>query len=168
MIKTTDRHAFFYTEWPSNFWKTDFEWECFGERRRFFCTEQAFMWAKAKTFGDDETAEAILSERSDPMTVKSLGRMVKNYDDAKWDEVRYGYMYQVNKARFEQDPKLRRKILDPKYAGLTFVEASPSDRIWGVGMRQDDPAIADPANWKGRNLLGRAITQVRDELAAGK
>ena len=63
---------------------------------------------------------------------------------------------------------LREKLLDPKFDGKTFVEASPYDRIWGVGLAQDDPAIDDERNWKGRNLLGKAITEVRDILSAGK
>ena len=50
MIKLTDKHAFFYTEWPSNFWRTKFTWKAFGEEHEFFCTEHAFMWAKAKIF----------------------------------------------------------------------------------------------------------------------
>ena len=53
MIKITDKYAFFYTEWPSNFMKTSFIWEAFGEKHKFFCTEQAFIWAKAKYFNDE-------------------------------------------------------------------------------------------------------------------
>ena len=58
-MKITDKYIFFYTEWPSNFKSTSFEWEAFGEKHKFFCTEQAFMWAKAKYFGDKDIADRI-------------------------------------------------------------------------------------------------------------
>lgn len=76
MIKITDKHAFFYTEWPSNFYHTQFTWEAFGEKHEFFCTEQAFMWAKAMYFNDKETAVKILAEKTSPMLCKQLGRLV--------------------------------------------------------------------------------------------
>lgn len=164
MIKTTDKYAFFYTEWPSNFANTHFKWCAFGEEHEFFCTEQAFMWAKAKHFGDEETAKAILSEDSDPMTCKSLGRMVQNYNDQEWDKVRYDYMLKVNIEKYWQDEVLQKKIIDPKFDGLTFVEASPTDRIWGVSLKQSDPSIEDSKNWRGQNLLGKVLTEARAEI----
>lgn len=168
MIKLTDKFAFFYTEWPSNFCKTSFEWEAFGEKHRFFCTEQAFMWAKAKFFKDDETAEKILAEEIDPMICKRLGREVKNYDDNAWDEVRYDMMLKPNIEKFRQDEILKKKIIDPKFDGLTFVEASPYDRIWGCGLSMSDPKILNEKNWTGRNLLGKVITEVRKNILFSK
>lgn len=164
MIKTTDKHVFFYTEWPSNFAKTSFVWEAFGEKHTFFCTEQAFMWAKAKYFGDEDSAKAILSEDSNPMACKSLGRLVKNYDDKMWNMVRYGFMHDANYEKYKQDLPMREKLLDPQFDGKVFVEASPTDKIWGVGLAQSDPKIENERNWKGQNLLGKAITQVRQEI----
>ncbi len=164
MIKCTDKYAIFYTEWPSNFCKTHFTWETFGEKHEFFCTEQAFMWAKAKFFNDEETAEKILAEELEPMVCKRLGRQVKNYDDKAWDEVRYEMMLKPNVERFTQDLVLQRRILDPKFDGLVFVEASPYDKIWGIGLKQDDPRCEDEKSWLGRNLLGRVITEARAEV----
>lgn len=164
MIKCTDKYAIFYTEWPSNFCKTHFTWDAFGETHEFFCTEQAFMWAKAKFFNDEDTAEKILAEELEPMVCKRLGRQVKNYDDKVWDEVRYEMMLKPNVERFTQDLVLQGKILDPKFDGLTFVEASPHDKIWGIGLKQDDPRCEDEKNWLGRNLLGRVITEARAEV----
>ena len=122
------------------------------------------MWAKAKYFNDEDTARAILLEDSDPMTCKSLGRIVANYDDKQWSLVRYSFMHDVNYEKYKQDLKLREKLLDPQFDGLTFVEASPTDRIWGVGLAQSDPKIEDESNWHGQNLLGKVITQVRAEI----
>lgn len=166
MIRVTDKYAFFYVEWPSNFAKADFEWEYAGEKHRFFCTEQAFMWAKAMKFGDRSAAAKILAADTPPLC-KAYGREVENYVEGEWEAVRYGIMRDVNLEKYRQNPGLREKLLDPKFDGKTFVEASPYDRIWGVGFRQDDPAIDDERNWKGRNLLGKAITEVRGILSAG-
>ena len=166
MIKITDKYAFFFKEWPSNF-KAAFEWEYMGKKHKFFCTEQAFMWAKAMKFGDAAIAAKILNA-DNPMLCKMYGREVENYVEGEWEEVRYEIMRDVNLEKYRQNSDLREKLLDPKFDGKTFVEASPYDRIWGVGLAQDDPAIDDERNWKGRNLLGKAITEVRDILSAGK
>ena len=162
----TDKHVFFWSEWPSNFCKTSFVWNKFGEQNHFFCTEQAFMWAKAKFFKDEETAKKILEVVDDPMTCKNFGRKVKNYVDKEWDKVRYEMMYEVNLARFSQDKKLQEKLLDPNFDGKTFVEASPYDGIWGIklGLKTPEHILDNEDNWNGRNLLGKALTDVRNSI----
>ena len=162
-MKTTDRHVFFYTEWPSNFYKTNFIWKAFGEKHEFFCTEQAFMWSKAKYFDDEKTAEKILNA-STPMECKHLGRLVKNYNDQMWSLVRYSFMHDVNYEKYSQDIKLRAKLLDPQFDRKTFVEASPTDCIWGIGRSENDQLVDDEKMWKGQNLLGKVLTQVREEI----
>lgn len=96
----TSTHIFFYGSWASNFYKAPFKWSAYGEEHEFFCTEQAFMWAKAMTFGDSQTAKDILEEKSSPMACKMLGRKVKNYVDSIWNELRFGIMLAVNIAKF--------------------------------------------------------------------
>lgn len=163
-MKITDKHVFFYTEWPSNFKQTSFVWEAFGESHHFFCTEQAFMWAKAMYFNSPEEAKEILkpqSEGNTPMWCKQCGRWVKNYDDKKWSLVRYSFMYEVNMCKYTQDKELQKKLLDTKFDGKTFVEASPTDKIWGIGRGENDPDIDDETKWLGTNLLGRVITDCR-------
>lgn len=162
-MKITDKHVFFYVEWPSNFCKTHFIWEAFGEKHEFFCTEQAFMWAKAKYFGDEEIASRIL-DATTPMDCKQLGRIVKGYDDKQWNLVRYSFMHDVNFEKYSQDIKLRAKLLDPRFDGKTFVEASPTDCIWGIGRSEDYPLIDNEKKWRGQNLLGKVLTQVREEI----
>ncbi len=163
MIRMDDRHVCFYTEWLSNFRRTSFEYDYDGEGnpRHFFCTEQAFMYCKAKFFGDREIASQLLLVET-PQEAKRLGRLVRNYDDSKWEAVRYGYMRDVNLERFRQDEFLRAKILNPAYDGKMFVEASPVDRIWGIGIPLDNDDIFNEEKWNGRNLLGKALTEVRE------
>lgn len=47
-----------------------------------------------------------------------------------------------------------------------LVEASPVDKIWGIGMKDSQPDVQNPALWKGQNLLGFALMEVRDLLQA--
>ncbi len=162
MIRLTDKHAFFYTEWPSNFYPAKFTWKAFGEEHEFYCTEQAFMWAKAKNFSDEEIARRILIADS-PADCKQLGRIVKGYIDKHWSLVRYNHMYNVNFQKYSQNAELKAKLLDPAFDGKTFVEASPTDRIWGIGFALAD-APDNESKWQGQNLLGKVITQVRKAL----
>lgn len=157
----TDKHVFFYGSALSNFQITSFLYTDFGETHRFFTSEQAFMWVKAKYFKDEETASEILKENLDPMACKKLGRKVKNYNEDVWDKVRYNVFFNVNYEKFTQDEKMTKFILQDKFEGKTFVEASPYDGVWGVRIPIGDPAIADEKNWRGRNLLGKCLTEVR-------
>jgi len=157
----TDKYVFFYGSALSNFQITNFLYTDFGETHRFFTSEQAFMWVKAKQFGDEETAYKILNENLDPMACKKLGRQVKNYNEEEWDKVRYDVFFKVNLEKFTQDEKMTKFILQDKFEGKTFVEASPYDGVWGVCIPIGDPAIADEKNWRGRNLLGKCLTEVR-------
>lgn len=158
----TDKHVFFYTNWLSNFYKTKFEWTAFSETHEFFCTEQAFMWAKAMYFYDRDTAQKILEVKDNPMACKKLGRLVKGYNDVRWAAVRESFMYEVNCCKYSQDNVLKAKILDPRFEGKTFVEASPIDTIWGIGRGLDYPDIDDESTWSGTNLLGKVLTDVRE------
>lgn len=127
------------------------------------CCEQFMMAEKARLFGDDEALAKILESES-PRAQKALGRAVRNFDKVTWDGVCRGIVYTANLARFEQDESLRRTLLAT--GEKTIVEASPTDRIWGVGLSQDDPRAQDPSQWRGTNWLGVALTQVRHTLAA--
>lgn len=64
--------------------------------------------------------------------------------------------------KYRQNPDLRAKLLAT--GDLQFVEASPDDRVWGIGLRASDPASGDPKRWRGENLLGQATTEARQIL----
>ena len=165
MIDVTEKHAFFYTEWPSNFFRANFKYTSRfnGEEHEFFCTEQAFMYEKAVCFGDMATARKILNSQT-PMEAKELGRQVKPFDTDDWEKHRYSVMVAVNLEKYRQNPDVAKRLLDPKFDGKTFVEASPIDGIWGIRIPMGTPGIDDESTWRGRNLLGKAITEVRDTL----
>ena len=75
------------------------------------------------------------------------------------------WMYTALTAKFKVDKAFRDVLMAEKYRGLTFVEASPWDKIWGIKSRATQ-AILDNGEsaWKGLNLLGKLLTQLRDEM----
>ena len=168
-MRTTDKYVFFWKEHPfCNFTKCKIKFAnpyyvADGDNPFYFSSsEQMFMWFKAMFFFDTETAEKIL-KTSDPEEARRLGREVKGYDDKKWNDVRVHYMKTAVSAKFIQNKELRDKLIDPKYDGKQFVEASPYDRIWGIGCDQDSALKLDNyKNW-GRNELGKILNEVREK-----
>ena len=149
----TNTHVYFWGSVFSNFHPVSFEYK----GHIFDNSEQAFMWKKAMYFKDFEIAKKILNE-TNPQKAKSLGRKVKNYNDS-WDDVREQIMYEVNLSKYKT--KYLQNIL-LSTSPLIIVEASPVDKIWGVGLSKEDPLILDESNWKGQNLLGKVLMKVRD------
>lgn len=131
------------------------------DARTFTCAEQYMMHGKALLFADAEIAAQIL-EAGHPRQHKALGRKVKNFDDHVWKKQREAIVLAGNRAKFTQNEDLRAQLLATK--GTTLVEASPYDRIWGIGLGAKDPRAQDPKTWRGQNLLGKILTQLRDEL----
>lgn len=128
----------------------------------FSSAEQYMMYAKAMLFLDRETAARILKTTS-PREIKELGRQVKNFDQVVWEYNRLWIVYQGNKAKFTQQPALLDALLVT--SGKTLVEAAPNDTIWGIGLAENDPMAMQRNTWKGKNLLGELLTQLRFELS---
>lgn len=162
-MRITDKHIFFWGEWPSNWYKCHFTVEYNDKTLEFFNSEQYFMWMKAIKFGDEETAEKILTKGKNPKTAKALGREVKNYDDNEWDKIRYDIMVAANYFKYSQNEELEEMLLNPEFNGKHFVEASPYDGIFGIKCSETE-ALDDKSNWNGRNLLGKALDEVRERL----
>lgn len=127
----------------------------------FGCAEQFMMHGKAMLFGDAEIAAKIIAAPH-PRTHKALGRKVRNFDDAIWCRERERIVRDGNRAKFTQNAELRALLLATR--GTTLVEAS-RDRIWGIGLAATDPRAQDPAQWRGQNLLGKILTELREEIA---
>jgi ribA/ribD-fused uncharacterized protein len=127
----------------------------------FNTTEQGMMYYKAMTFNDETMAKCILFT-DNPRKQKEFGRKVANYDDALWSSVRYDIVVRMNYLKFSQNPELKIALLMLK--DWEFVEASPDDKIWGVGVAEDDPDIFYPEKWQGQNLLGKAIKEAQEQI----
>ena len=128
---------------------------------QFSNNEQFMMYCKAKLFGDEETASEILKATT-PREHKALGRQVRGFDEARWNEKRELYVTKGCYAKFSQNPEMLKFLLETE--GTELVEASPYDRIWGVGLAANNPAIHDKSKWLGQNLLGKCLMQVRTQL----
>lgn len=125
--------------------------------------EHWMMAEKARTFNDQAALKRILSAIA-PDEVKLIGRGVKNYDDTTWACLRYAVVLRGSMEKFGQNPSLGRILLAT--GDDVLVEASPFDRIWGIGRGEADPARLDPRLWRGDNLLGFALMQARELLRA--
>lgn len=125
------------------------------------CAEQFMMAKKALLFKDKEVYDAIMSSsKPDPKRYKELGRQIKNFDQKIWDKEKESIVDIGNTFKFSQNQKLFEYLIGtyPK----KLVEASPYDRVWGIGYSKDD-AMSNKNKW-GQNLLGKALMSVREEL----
>jgi hypothetical protein len=128
---------------------------------RYSSAEQFMMADKARLFGDEETLARVLAV-DDPAAVKALGRAVRGYDDARWEARRLDAVTEGSVAKFTSRPELQAYLLATGDAVL--VEAAPRDRVWGIGLGRDNPLVADPRKWRGRNLLGFALCGAREVI----
>jgi ribA/ribD-fused uncharacterized protein len=122
--------------------------------------EHYMMAQKAELFNDPETLELILKAPT-PAAAKALGRQVRGFDDARWLAQRFAIVVRANVAKFGQNPELGEFLKSTGTA--VIVEASPVDRVWGIGLAKADAQAHDPNQWRGLNLLGFALMQVRDQ-----
>jgi ribA/ribD-fused uncharacterized protein len=119
------------------------------------------MAEKAKLFGDNQAFTAIVASES-PSRAKALGRKVRNFDEQIWSNHRFDIAVRGNRAKFEQNTELRDWLLGTR--NQVLVEASPRDRIWGIGLAAEDERALDPKTWRGLNLLGFALMRARTAL----
>lgn len=131
---------------------------------RYASAEHWMMAEKARLFGDAEALARVLSSRS-PAAAKAVGRTVRGYDDAGWGRARSEAVVRGNVAKFGQHDDLREFLSGTRERVL--VEASPRDRIWGIGLGGANPDAHDPAKWRGQNLLGFALMEARERLRVG-
>lgn len=130
----------------------------------YSCAEQYMMAEKARLFKDDKMLEAIM-KAGHPQEMKTYGRKVKSFDKAIWEKECRAIVKKASLAKFTQNPLLGDYL---KSTGSPIlVEASPFDNVWGIGMGQDHPDASHPLKWRGTNLLGFVLTEVRDELSRG-
>ena len=125
------------------------------------CAEKYMMAEKARLFKDYETLEEILSAENQK-EIKDLGRKIKNFNEELWNREKYEIVKRGNLAKFSQNENLKEFLLST--GDKIIVEASPYDCIWGIGMGAKDENIEKPTAWKGENLLGFALMEVRELL----
>lgn len=147
------RHVF------SQWWPAPFK----VDGARYPTAEHFMMACKAALFGDVAMLERIRLAET-PLAAKKLGRKVKGFRQEAWDENAFAFVVRGNVAKFGQNGALKSYLLAT--GDKVLVEASPLDRVWGIGMAAGDPRAGNPAEWRGRNLLGFALMAARAELRA--
>jgi ribA/ribD-fused uncharacterized protein len=156
-VTERDGFLFFWNGWPSQWYPAPFV----IDGARYNCAEQFMMAEKARLFGDEGTLEEILAAPS-PREQKALGRQVSGFEEARWKAVCREVVFRGNVAKFTQNEDLRALLLGS--GDLVLAEASPTDRIWGIGLAAEHPRATQRAAWPGKNWLGNALMRVREEL----
>lgn len=131
------------------------------DRKTYATAEHWMMAAKARLFKDEMSLNKILSS-TDPKEAKELGRLVVDFDHDTWKSNCRRLVTEGNLAKFNQNESMKSFLLSTGSAVL--VEASPYDRIWGIGLPEKDPRVKHPGTWQGENLLGFALMDVREKL----
>ncbi|WP_369249539.1 NADAR family protein [Streptomyces sp. R41] len=151
--------------WPSPFVVDDVE---------YATAEHWMMASKARLFGDEEAERRVLAA-SNPALAKKAGRLVRGFDEAIWERERFGIVVEGSVHKFAAHADLREFLLGTgerskmgvppaEGSGRVLVEASPLDRVWGIGLAADDERAFDPERWRGPNLLGFALMEARARL----
>ena len=138
-------------------------WEAgFNVDEVHYPTAEHFMMAeKARLFDDEEVLDKII-KANHPGAAKKFGRQVRGFDEGRWTQARFDIVVRANTEKFSQNEILRDFLCATKQRVL--VEASPVDRVWGIGLAADDDRAQHPHQWRGLNLLGFALMEVRARL----
>ncbi|GGU45476.1 hypothetical protein GCM10010211_06670 [Streptomyces albospinus] len=132
---------------------------------RYATAEHWMMAGKARLFGDAEAERRAIAARH-PKEAKDAGRSVGGFDEARWQRHRFALVLEGSLHKFGHHADLREFLLGT--GSRVLVEASPLDRVWGIGLAADDERAGDPARWRGHNLLGFALMEARQRLAEGE
>ena len=156
-MRITKKHVFFWNGIYSQWHKAPMTIDGI----EYNSCEQYMMHQKALLFDDEEIADLIMQEKN-PKEQKKYGRQIRNFDKALWDKNCLAIVFEGNLAKFSQNPELKAEMLST--GDKIFVEASPLDHIWGIGLDENADNIDDPSYWLGLNLLGQALTLVKNQL----
>lgn len=126
-------------------------------------TAEHWMMAQKALLFNDQKAFAKITNCRKPGEAKEIGRTILGFYEQIWDERKFEIVKIGNIHKFNQYPKLAEYLY--KTGERILVEASPVDAIWGVGLAHDNPNIENIYMWRGENLLGFALMEVRDFLS---
>jgi ribA/ribD-fused uncharacterized protein len=144
----------------SQWWPSPFVVDGVG----YATAEHWMMVGKARLFGDAEAERRVLAAEH-PAAAKKAGRLVRGFDEETWERERYRLVVEGSVHKFAADDGLGTFLRNT--GDRVLVEASPVDRIWGIGLAADDDAASDPERWRGTNLLGFALMEARERLSRG-
>lgn len=158
-----DQIICFYHEYElygcfSNWYPSEFDYA----GKHYTNTEQYMMFQKVMMFGRKDLAEQIM-QTTNPKECKDIARQkFSEFNPITWDSTCYTVVKRGVKAKFRQNPAIRKILLSTGNALLA--ECSLKDKKWGIGVDISDPDRYDISKWSGKNLLGRILMEVREEL----
>ena len=158
-FRKTKTHLYFWGSEYSQWFKKDGIIQEDGVK--YSSAEQYMMAKKAELFKDLSIKEEIL-KYSNPNKIKKLGRKISNFNEKIWDDNKIEIVTQGNFLKFSQNKELNDLLIMDKE--LIIVEASPVDKIWGIGLHFDDNLVLEEKNWNGENLLGICIMKARKKI----
>ena len=168
-MRITDKRVYFWASVLGNWSRVKdgieipAEYFVSGHSFKVPTSEHVFMFLKARFFGDFDVANRILST-PDPKEAKKWGRLVKGFDEKKWEGYREEAMWTALILRYQYDERFRDYLAKEEFKDKNFVEANPYDKVWSCGYLEDDPRIDLPEEtWPGLNLLGKLLDRLRDE-----
>ena len=128
---------------------------------KFTSAEDMFLFMKSIYFHREDLLYKLFKSSSAEGS-KSVFEELKQLTNSNWEDIRHSFMRMVIYTKFMSDPKLKEDMLSDKYEGKHFVYADPFDTIWGIGLSEADQRVEDRSCWKGKNLLGKALDEVRE------
>ena len=165
----TEKCIYFWKEnnefgFLSNFYISNFKDANFV---KYNCNEKYFIAHKCLLFdGENDKLYNKIMQASIPYVIKRLGREVKNFDQSIWDSEKYDIMKTGLNYKFRQNKNLKKKLLET--GDKTLYEASKFDKVWGIGITLEEVKKIEENNFPGKNLLGKALMEIRDELKKKK
>lgn len=142
----------------SNWYRAEFEYA----GKRYISVEQYMMYQKMMQFKAYDIAEKKLQE-TDQGTIKYLGRSnLDNFNSVLWDKTKYAIVKRGIRAKFLQNPDMAEILLNTQHSVLA--ECSQNDDHWGIGVDIHDEHRLDTEYWDDKNLIGRILMEIRQEL----
>ena len=154
----SEKFTFFYGGWASQWAATEFALDGV-----IYNTAEQYMMAQKAILFNDAAALQIIMDTNNPKIQKAAGRTVRGFVKEIWEQNAKLYVYRANFAKFMQNQEALTWLMTTR--GTTLVEASPWDKIWGIGLDGNDPRAQDRSTWQGTNWLGEIVTHVREDIA---
>lgn len=127
----------------------------------YHSAKQALAAELAKTFNDDEGFRKIIDTHT-PAEVSYSYENVKNVTPDEWANATKRLLNDILVAKFRQYPALLNRLLETGDAVLAYYQ--PKDTLLGIGISTDDVHAKNPVHWKGQNIVGSILMDIRGAL----
>ncbi|UZS00009.1 NADAR family protein [Chondrinema litorale] len=154
--------VFYFFSSVSSSFSTFYRSSFIAENKEFNSVVQYIMYKKAGLFLDKSLQMQII-KTSDPQKAYKMGRRISNYNRITWHNMGLGNQLRFsNKQKFKQNKELKQLLFGTK--GKTIVLSDPRDKLWGIGLSENDARGQTRETWNGKNLFGDILTRLRIEL----